>query len=256
VPGPGNPQAWDRYAYCLNNPIRLVDPSGHRSEKYYFDGDADWTWSDKWGITLTGDWTYEGGYNDLVIIQGDVEKVGGALQPFTGQSAFDSFKSVMGSVSIGIDLPGSAKGCYLTHCYGGTRGQLGKEWAKGLLIHELGHIFDSRTGASGWLDKALNLNDSNGFHITGAINGMGFVRTDSGYKSASFPDEQHPLDRSSNPDPDWNEAYYTASEDFADMFMNWVQRSFDYVNANNAGNVRNNWMQINMAEFVSIVQGH
>jgi RHS repeat-associated protein len=29
VPGAGNPMAWDRYAYVLNNPIRLVDPSGH-----------------------------------------------------------------------------------------------------------------------------------------------------------------------------------------------------------------------------------
>ncbi len=24
-----NPQAWDRYSYVLNNPIRLVDPTGH-----------------------------------------------------------------------------------------------------------------------------------------------------------------------------------------------------------------------------------
>jgi RHS repeat-associated protein len=29
IPGAGNPIAWDRYAYVLNNPIRLVDPSGH-----------------------------------------------------------------------------------------------------------------------------------------------------------------------------------------------------------------------------------
>ncbi len=29
VPQPGNPMAWDRYAYTLNNPLRYVDPSGH-----------------------------------------------------------------------------------------------------------------------------------------------------------------------------------------------------------------------------------
>lgn len=30
IPGTGNSQAWDRYAYTLNNPVRYTDPSGHR----------------------------------------------------------------------------------------------------------------------------------------------------------------------------------------------------------------------------------
>ncbi|MBP8059866.1 MAG: RHS repeat-associated core domain-containing protein [Chloroflexi bacterium] len=29
VPGPTNPQAYNRYSYVLGNPLRLVDPSGH-----------------------------------------------------------------------------------------------------------------------------------------------------------------------------------------------------------------------------------
>jgi hypothetical protein len=29
VPDPQNPQAWNRYAYALNNPIRYNDPTGH-----------------------------------------------------------------------------------------------------------------------------------------------------------------------------------------------------------------------------------
>jgi RHS repeat-associated protein len=29
VPGAGNPMAWDRYAYSLNNPVVYADPSGH-----------------------------------------------------------------------------------------------------------------------------------------------------------------------------------------------------------------------------------
>ncbi|MDA1097154.1 MAG: RHS repeat-associated core domain-containing protein, partial [Chloroflexi bacterium] len=31
VPGIGNPQAWNRYSYVLNNPLRYTDPSGHYS---------------------------------------------------------------------------------------------------------------------------------------------------------------------------------------------------------------------------------
>ena len=32
VPEPGNPQALNRFSYCLNNPLRYTDPSGHLVE--------------------------------------------------------------------------------------------------------------------------------------------------------------------------------------------------------------------------------
>ena len=37
IPEPGNPQAWDRYAYGLNAPTRYTDPTGH----WYYDPGCD-----------------------------------------------------------------------------------------------------------------------------------------------------------------------------------------------------------------------
>ncbi len=33
MPSPGNPQSLNRFAYVVNNPLKFVDPSGHRYEK-------------------------------------------------------------------------------------------------------------------------------------------------------------------------------------------------------------------------------
>lgn len=41
IPDPASPQAFNRYAYTLNNPLRYVDPSGHAywGEDGYDDAD-------------------------------------------------------------------------------------------------------------------------------------------------------------------------------------------------------------------------
>jgi len=40
VPEPGNPQAFNRYAYTLNNPVRYTDPSGHCIQGWNCPGDG------------------------------------------------------------------------------------------------------------------------------------------------------------------------------------------------------------------------
>lgn len=34
VPNPANPQSLNRYSYCLNNPLKYIDPSGHKDEEH------------------------------------------------------------------------------------------------------------------------------------------------------------------------------------------------------------------------------
>ena len=41
VPEPFNPQSLNRYAYCLNNPVRYVDPDGHSYDSFGPGGKAD-----------------------------------------------------------------------------------------------------------------------------------------------------------------------------------------------------------------------
>ncbi|NLG49339.1 MAG: RHS repeat-associated core domain-containing protein [Chloroflexi bacterium] len=36
VPEPGNPQALNRYSYCLNDPVNRNDPTGHWGPKVRF----------------------------------------------------------------------------------------------------------------------------------------------------------------------------------------------------------------------------
>jgi RHS repeat-associated protein len=36
VPNPANPQSLNRYSYCLNNPLKYIDPSGHDEWDYEF----------------------------------------------------------------------------------------------------------------------------------------------------------------------------------------------------------------------------
>ncbi|MBI5665029.1 MAG: RHS repeat-associated core domain-containing protein [Nitrospirae bacterium] len=71
VPEPFDPQALNRYSYVINNPVMLIDPSGHYSDDYYCcgggDGGDDYWGSDPWddgGDSSDEWWDYYGDYSE------------------------------------------------------------------------------------------------------------------------------------------------------------------------------------------------
>jgi RHS repeat-associated protein len=71
VPGAGNPQALNRYAYTMNNPVRYTDPSGHMADQGGADigcsaGDTECVGNPYWAsgasaVDLFWDWYFESG---------------------------------------------------------------------------------------------------------------------------------------------------------------------------------------------------
>jgi len=249
VPQVNNPQSLNRYAYVINNPLRYIDPSGHT---YLCDEECDkgnWSPSLKqYGITLSGGWKA----SDISVIQQEVAVIAAALAGICGETCFGMpdhqvFSQVFGSMTFTLlDNGATGTGCAAGggfECDEGARGRLAEDTQRGLVTHELGHNFDHSIDAWGYGRTMLSqttIVDANGNYVEGIPFGGGaWARTDAGYRSDWFPDQQHPrrLDNLGQ----------TAGEGFADMFMNWVQNSF----ANDpAGQARHNWMTVHMAEWV------
>jgi RHS repeat-associated protein len=131
VPGAGNSQAWDRYSYVFNNPLRYIDPSGHIPQneickylgicgknagqtfrKKY--GDTLWKllWNTdvSWGSTLK--WTDANGNDQiamLILFTTDRNNYQGALLGINGASAGNIFGIDSISNQEGVDsvnIPG------------------------------------------------------------------------------------------------------------------------------------------------------
>ena len=252
MPQPGNPQALNRYTFVVNNPLRYIDPTGHT---YLCDEGCDsgnWRPSLKqYGITLSGGWKA----SDITIIQQEVAAIASKLTSVCGETCYGMpdhqvFNQVFGSMTFTLSNSGTDIGCAAGggfECDKGTGGRLAEDKQRGLITHEIGHNFDHSINGWGYGRKSLaaaTITDATGNHVTGYNPALGtFERTDLGYQSDSFPDQQHPRNL--------DNLGLTSGEDFADMFMNWVQNSFDYSReANGAGTARYNWMTVHMAEGV------
>jgi hypothetical protein len=123
-----------------------------------------------------------------------------------------------------------------------------------LIIHELGHSFAARVRDINKefdpVDMLLKygIYDNQGTFITGQTNHKynrdnGLDAPQNGYWSDNYKDEWqwHPRRMAGGNTP---------SEDFADMFLNWVCRSFV---PNDAGATRDNWMDIHIPFWLDVI---
>jgi RHS repeat-associated protein len=265
VPNPASAKAFDRYAYVENNPINANDPSGHVPACYNRDGRL------VGYMVRTACWDNPGGgevdYSDdsasadslaaygvsvfgfskaeLQEVRRAVFRTGSALFhriKHTFKTNSSLFKFVFGSFSIervsagGIpDRSDIDSGCYTSgniYCVSWYNNELYEN-----LLHEFGHRYDQITGqategGSNALGYASITYKASGKTIVVTGNGLGedgkWERGFEGYRMNK--NLRHPYIQ--NPD-------LTVGEEWADMFGNWVNRSFA---TSQGGNARMTWM--------------
>lgn len=175
VPGAGNPQTFNRYAYVNNNPLRLIDPSGHCSQDHDRDL-ACWeqyykTLSDL-GLGYIPDGLDTWDINMLVSISAwSLAGVKFTGNPWTARSldaarmALNQVGKALGFITeniLGLDGKGNLyientadTGCKSDMCTYGETNTI--KWDTSVnpdendisdLIHEMGHIADWRAGSS------------------------------------------------------------------------------------------------------------
>ncbi|GAB4580235.1 MAG: hypothetical protein Fur0022_29740 [Anaerolineales bacterium] len=152
VPGAGNPLAFDRYAYTLNNPLRYTDPTGHASEEKEKDKQCRYRDCQFWisiGIEFLGTWTPK-----------EIAYVIKALNMIRNAMGTDAMRKALG-LEKGLKLMGYTKEEWNeTFCPGKTGCNDQPFYSAGTntihffqpknsvstVIHEIGHAVDHHAG--------------------------------------------------------------------------------------------------------------
>ncbi len=228
VPSPSSPQSLNRYSYCLGNPLRYVDPTGHiqndpnelqRADEilntlandYDVKIRKDWgwrgsLWARKWNA---GAWTLD----ELETILQEVTDLA------TAMGGAQNFRATLGGVRIhrkDMDNPGEANAHDVwlsTTTWNGT-----DPWT---VVHELGHAWDA---AHGWkLSKDMQ-----------SAMGAGFA-----HPILHFFDPDNPAywyDPGNGPPPCGIDGNFDRKEDFAEAVAAYVDPQEAQQRAN-----RRNW---------------
>ncbi len=171
VPGAGNPAAYDRYAYVLNNPIMMNDPSGHcynySTPEAAAKCAAYWKAKTKYayGYILGTEfhWSIDAdtwGNDELEAIYHAGKRIKKYVDNLTGGNGLKWMHEYLGGTyithqgnmfkGISMAIPGWVP------LVGSNTIFLANGLDEQNLVHELGHIWDTNSGTSGGLYGVVN----------------------------------------------------------------------------------------------------
>ena len=186
-----------------NNPINTTDPTGHVScvGENADDGPQCFTskylWA--WGITANG-----ASESESNILARAASLIGDKLSRIVKTNSQDAFRMVEKPITIDI---GKGNGPSSGDCETNL-GSIACNYSPNLqtAIHEMGHEFDQQY-------KAKNIiNDE---HLASNYLTASFINSAAGFMCDTYPCEEHPGSDPNLSTPD-------SSEQFADLFLNWV----------------------------------